>query len=118
MVCVQLYRVAVKELLPRTAQRDAIHEANQGLSSTLTLLVCCLYVCPATKNITQFTLFQEMQHPRHLTCAREWILVCAQLIDALSYLHSSVKIIHNDIKSKSNKLCINVTGSNVSNRLW
>ena len=31
MVRVQLYRdilVAVKELLPRTAQRDAIHEAN------------------------------------------------------------------------------------------
>ncbi len=50
VVRVQLYRVAVKELLPRTAQRDAIHEANQGLSSTLTLLVWCLYVCPATKN--------------------------------------------------------------------
>ena len=59
--------------------------------------------------ITQFhgigldtaTLFQEIQENKNLTDLRAWILICAQLIYALCYLHTEVKIIHNDIKSNN-----------------
>lgn len=29
----------------------------------------------------------------------EWILVCAQVMEALSYLHDTARVLHNDIKS-------------------
>ena len=30
--------------------------------------------------------------------ATDWLIVCAQILDAVNYLHSSADILHNDIK--------------------
>ena len=115
VVRVQLYRdvlVAVKELLPHTLQRDVLHEANMLIKLCHPYLPYLFGICINTRPfriVTQFhgiglntvTLYQELQEPNHLLYMQQWVLVTAQLIDALCYLHSDVKIIHNDIKANN-----------------
>ncbi len=116
VVRVQLYRgilVAVKELLPRTLQQDVLHEANMLIRLCHPYLPYLLGICTSARPlriVTQFhgiglintiTLFQELQEPKHLSCTKQWILITTQLIEALCYLHSEVKMIHNDIKANN-----------------
>ena len=123
VVRVQLYRgilVAVKELLPRTLQPDVIHEANMLVKLCHPHLPYLFGICTSSQplriivqfhgiNLNTVTLFQELQNPQHLTCTREWVMICAQVIDALAYLHTEVKIIHNDIKSNNIVMSMNPT---------
>ena len=113
VVRLQLYRnilVVVKEMLPRTVRKDVIHEAkilNKLCHPFLPYLFgVCTTVCPL-RIITQFhgissktvTLRHELLSPQTITSAAAWIVVCTQLVEAVSYIHSEASVIHNDIKT-------------------
>ena len=121
VVRVQLHRgilVAVKELLPRTLQCDVIHEAN------MLIKLCHPHlprICTSSQplriivqfhgiNLNTVTLFQELQNLGHLTCTREWVMVCAQVIDVLAYSHTEAKTIYSDIKSNNIVMSMSPTG--------
>lgn len=112
IVKVQLYRgihVAVKEFLPKTVTADVMHEASM-LSCMchphLPLLfgvcikqrpLCIVMQFHAFEGLQPSTLHRELQHKHFNTFA--WIAMCAQVVEAISYLHGSLHILHNDIKT-------------------
>ena len=103
----QLYRdmkVAVKEFLPHSLRNDVINEAHILASLSHAYIPCFLGVCP--KNIVmQFhspdgkqarTLFQELRGKK-LNSSNLVFAFCAQLMEAIHYLHHEKEILHNDI---------------------
>ena len=116
VVKLKLYRgiyVAVKEVLPCTLLDDVIKEAE--LLSHFThpnlphLFGICVEKTPYSI-ITQFegicignaipqslTLHKELQEGNRLQ-GLKWISTCAQLVEAVRYLHFEAEILHNDIK--------------------
>ena len=100
--------VAVKEFLPRTVKADVIHEAsllNRICHPYLPFLIgICTKQLPF-RLVLQFHAFKELEsvtlehvlQDNHLSC-HIWIHLCAQLLEAIKYLHEEVNILHNDIK--------------------
>ena len=113
VVRLQVYRnilVAVKEMLPRTVRKDVIHEAKILNKLCHPFLPYLFGVCTTVRPlriITQFhgissktvTLRHELLSPQTITSAAAWIVVCTQLMEAVSYIHSEASVIHNDIKT-------------------
>ena len=99
--------VAVKEFLPKTLREDVMKEAHILSSICHPYLPCILGVClkdtplrivmqSHTTNCKSITLFQEL-HYKKLHSTDLVFRFCAQLMEALHYLHSEVEILHNDI---------------------
>ena len=106
-------KVAVKELLPRTNLVDVRHEA-----SILTRL-CHPYVpylfgmCTSKvpyRIVMQFegiatqskpSTLQETLSMKNISSSSTWLSICAQLMEALRYLHEEAFILHNDIKTNN-----------------
>ena len=106
IVRLQLYRdmkVAVKEFLPRSLHEDVINEAHILASLSHPYLPVCLKHAPL-RIVMQFhgthgepsTLFQELRFKK-LKCSNLVFSFCAQLMEAIHYLHHDVEIFHNDI---------------------
>lgn len=113
VVRMQVYRgikVAVKEFLPRTIATDVLHEASimtRLCHPNLPMLfgVCLqsqpyrriVMQCHLLDNTKAVTIGQELLDKK-LTDVVVWVMLCLQLFEAVSYLHSEVYILHNDIK--------------------
>ena len=95
-------KVAVKEFLPRTLREDVTKEAHI-LSSRVTPTYLVFLVCVLIRIVMQChetdgkttTLFKELRDKK-LTSEPVYAF-CFQLMEAISYLHSDVEILHNDI---------------------
>ena len=102
--------VAVKEFLPRTISNDVLHEAS--IMSCLChpnlpmLFGVCLQSQPYRRIVMQchlldnaktVTIGQELRD-KNFNDTVVWIMLCSQLLEAVSYLHTEVCILHNDIK--------------------
>ena len=142
IVTLKKYRgieVAVKQFHIRSSLRDVEHEAKMIACLCHPFLPYLFGVCTASppyKLVTQFhgfvtppfsiTIRRELdQHQIGLNDA-DWISVCAQIFEAMNYLHNSVEIIHNDItgtnillgqstavlSSSSHTCSINIGGGN------
>lgn len=111
IVRLQEYRsmqVAVKEFLPRSLLVDVQNEASI-LASLSHPYVPFLYgVCTKKLPLRIVMQFHTICGQEVSTLARElevdrlpgtiWIILCAQLMEVLHYLHEDVGILHNDIK--------------------
>ncbi len=109
----QIYRgicVAVKEFLPHTVEESVVKEAQILSKLCHPYLPLFSGVCTA-KNpyilILQYygigfksiTIHRELNEHKFLRGKHQtWVILCAQIIEALVYLHREVNIIHNDIK--------------------
>lgn len=103
--------VAVKEFLSRSVTADVIHEAsvlNRICHPYLPLLIgMCTKQLPL-RLVLQFHAFKELEsvtlehelRENHLSC-HLWLHLCAQLLEAIKYLHEEAYILHNDIKSNN-----------------
>ena len=47
-------------------------------------------------NPQSITLAHELQHPQLQLFPDDWLITCAQLLDAVDCLHATVNILHND----------------------
>lgn len=45
------------------------------------------------------TLQKELQQNNIIASYQVWLILCAQIVEAMRYLHQDVKIIHNDFKT-------------------
>lgn len=113
----QIYRgipVAVKEFLPRTCIEDVHKEASILQKLCHPYLPLFLGICTSKMpyivvmqyhgiNGKSITVKDELIRHTLVTddIHRTWIVLCAQLIEALAYLHGVVGIIHNDLKSNN-----------------
>lgn len=98
--------VAVKEFLPRSAKADVLHKAsilNRICHPYHPLLIgMCTKQLPlslvlqfhAFKELESVTLEHELRENR-LSC-HLWLHLCAQLLEAIKYLHKEAYILHND----------------------
>ena len=111
IVRLQQYRslqVAVKEFLPRSLTADVRAEASVLASLAHPYVPFLFGIC--TKSLPLRIVMQY-----HTVCGRDvstmerelhkgrflgniWIILCAQLMEVLRYLHEEVGILHNDIK--------------------
>ncbi len=111
VVKVQLFRgiqVVVKEFLPRSLIADVMHEASILTSLCHPYLPHLLGVCTKDQPlcvVMQFHAFEGLQAStmenelhRHRFDGRAWTLLCAQLLEAIAYLHEEANVLHNDIK--------------------
>lgn len=116
IVKVQQYRgmlVAVKEFLPRSLPDDVMNEARLLAQLCHPYLPYLFGVCATQRPyriVMQFegifdngipkamTLHQELQAAEILG-GLDWVLVLAQLMEAVCYLHNDVGVVHNDIKT-------------------
>ena len=115
VVKLQMYRglyAAVKELNVRSVKEDVKNEAE------FLALLCHPYLpylfgvstaAQPLRIIMQFhgflepypyslTLRQEIHQRKLQLNSDDWLVVCAQLLETVDYLHQSAKILHNDIK--------------------
>ncbi len=124
VVKLQVFRqmdVAVKEMLPRTVLSDVLHEAR------ILALLCHPFVpylfgvCTTAKPyriVMQFhgiektqmslTLYKAIKD-KVLSEGYPWIGLCAQIMEALHYLHEDVGILHNDLSASNILVADSVT---------
>lgn len=109
----QMYRgicVAVKEFLPHTIEESVLREAQIMSKLCHPYLPLLFGVCTAKRPyilVAQYygigfesvTLFKELQKHTLAFQNETWFVLCAQVIEALFYLHREVHIIHNDLKA-------------------
>lgn len=100
--------VAVKECLPKSLKVDVVHEAsilNKVCHPYLPLLIGICTSQEPLRIVMQFHAFNKLESKtmnmelqnNSLSCVI-WLSLCAQLLEALAYLHEEVNILHNDIK--------------------
>ena len=59
------------------------------------------------------TLQKELQQNNIIASYKVWLILCAQIVEAMQYLHEDVKIIHNDFKTDNILLTRSPAGSQV-----
>ena len=101
--------MAVKEFLPRSLKADVMHEASILVGLCHPYLPFFLGICTKEQPlriVMQFHAFKGLQAStmRNELLQRRfdghaWILLCAQLLEAIAYLHEEVNVLHNDIKA-------------------
>lgn len=104
------FRVAVKELLPRTNLDDLKHEATMLQKLCHPYLPYLFGVCTRVKPyrlVLQFHGISECaltladavaQRKPLITNGKSCTLLCVQIMEALRYLHEDEEILHNDLK--------------------
>lgn len=121
VVRMQYYRgvkVAVKELLPRSLLTDMQKEARILARFNHPYLPLLYGVCKAEealKIVMQYhglgaedkslTLHEVLHIHNELCDERVMLTLCAQILEAMNYLHSEVKVIHNDLKCNNIVTC-------------
>lgn len=108
----QMYRgiyVAVKEFLPRTLKDSVVKEAQVMSGLCHPYLPFLLGVCTSKYPyilVTQYygiglksvTFQSELREPGYILTSRTWVILCAQLVSTLKYLHIEASTLHNDLK--------------------
>lgn len=103
--------VAVKEFLPHTLAAD-VQKEGQILSKLCHPYLPLLFGIATDKYpyiiVMQYhavdgkciTLHRELSrsNARIISNSHSWLILCAQICEALRYLHDDAKIIHNDLK--------------------
>ena len=118
-VKLQVYRgvhVAVKEFFGRTLKEDVKKEAAVLASLCHPYLPYLFGICTTSKPLRIVMQFHGIVNgtdckelnPQSITLAHElqllpddWLIICAQLLDAVDYLHATVNILHNDTKENN-----------------
>lgn len=125
VVQLQTYRglkVAVKRLLPNTVAAD-VHKEAQILARlchpNLPYLFGVVTSKPPYKIVMQYhglsermmsvTLSDVLCRPSKLYDQYTFLLFCAQIAEALCYLHDEVKILHNDLKCNNVVICDSIS---------
>ena len=116
------FRVAVKELLPRSAVDDVQHEAEilaLFCHPYLPLLFGVITTTRPYRIIMQYhglcnravstTLHEVLSNPSELCKEDVMIMLCNQLAEALDYMHCEVKVLHNDLKCNNILICDRIT---------
>ena len=111
VVKVQIFRdilVAVKEYNPKALKEDVVHEGSLLNKVCHPYLPLLIGICTTKKPlciIMQFHAFNELQSKTmHMELLNDslaydvWVALCAEVLEALTYLHEEVNILHNDIK--------------------
>lgn len=125
VVQLQTYRglkVAVKRLLPNTAVADVNKEAQilaQLCHPNLPYLFGVVTSKPPYKIVMQYhglsehtmsvTLSDVLCDPSNLYDQNVFLLLCAQIAEAVRYLHDEVKILHNDLKCNNVVICDSIS---------
>ena len=127
IVRLQIYRtipVAVKEFLPRSLVEDVTNEANLLACFCHPFLPCLFGVSlkekpfrlvmqyHAINGMKAATFSQEIYRKPQMFTEKAWLLFCAQLVEAVHYLHNDVCVLHNDITT-SNILVTNNDGYHI-----
>ena len=122
IVKVQFYRglkVAVKQFLARCFKEDIKREAallSRFCHPYLLLLIGVCFTANPMKIVMQFhgvdhlealTVAKELETHKYISAGSGWLILTAQLMEALRYLHQEVECLHNDIKCDN--LLITVT---------
>lgn len=108
----QMYRgiyVAVKEFLPHTLQESVMKEARMLFNLCHPYLPLLLGVCVSKLpyilvvqyygiGIKSVTFRRELREKKIVLTYPTWIILCAQIVEALRYLHTEVGLLHNDLK--------------------
>ena len=111
----QLYRgikVVSKELLPKTLLEDVHHEASILTKRCHPYLPYLFGVCTKQRPfrlIMQFhgigssscTLAKMLCQEDRLIDGKVWLHLCAQMFEAIRFLHDEASVLHNDIKSNN-----------------
>ena len=113
IVRLQIYRgfkVAVKEYLPRTMPDDLKREASFlsrichpllplliGITSKVQLRLVMQF--HGINDIKASTVHSELKTHKLIPAGSGWLILTIQILEAVRYLHSSVEILHNDIKT-------------------
>lgn len=64
-------------------------------------------------NGKSITIQKELNNNTNIHIMKDWIVLCAQLVDTIRYLHEDTKCIHNDIKGDN----VLLTNSSMSNQI-
>ena len=95
----------VKELQPRTLLADVKKEAYTLAQLSHPFLPYLFGVCTATEPygiVMQYSMMSLTLHKtKKISDSYAWLGISIQLMQALSYLHDHVKILHNDIMSSN-----------------
>ena len=128
IVQLKVYRgmyVAVKQFRTQSLKADVHNEAFFLSSLCHPHLPYLFGVCTASppyRIVTQFhgidyktvTLQREIHQHRLITSRVHWIILCSQLLEAVSYLHCEAQLLHNDIKEDNILLSQNSQQLNTS----
>ena len=113
VVKINFYRsikVVTKELLPKTLVKDVEHEASILTKLCHPYLPFLFGLCTKDepyKLVMQFhglrcepyTLSKSLSRKEGLKLSTKvWLSLCAQMVEAIRYLHQDVEVLHNDIK--------------------
>lgn len=112
IVSLKVYRginVAVKQYRVRTEKADVYNEAMVLSCLCHPYLPYLFGMCTESspyRLVMQFhgighqtvTLNKEMFEKKLIVGPTAWLIACSQLIEAISYIHDDVQILHNDIK--------------------
>ena len=115
IVQLKVYRginVAVKQYRADTEKADVSHEARVLSRLCHPYLPYLFGVCTETPpyrivmqfhgiNLQTVTLSKEMLEKNVVSDPTAWLITCSQLVEAVSYLHDDVLILHNDIKTNN-----------------
>jgi len=115
-------KVAVKKLLPNTVVADVNKEAQilaQLSHPNLPYLFGVVTSKPPYKIVMQYyglseqmmsvTLSDVLCGPSKLHDQNTFLILCAQIAEALRYLHDEVKILHNDLKCNNVVICDSIS---------
>ena len=119
-------KVAVKEMLPQTVLCDVRHEAHILAKLSHPFVPYLFGVCTASQpyrivmqfhgiahNAVSLTLFEAITKKTILE-GYTWLGLCAQIMEALHYLHEEVGILHNDITANNILVTDSMTEGNES----
>ena len=106
-------KVAVKELQPLTMLKDVEHEACNVGKLCHPFLPYLFGIC-TQKQPYKIVIQLHGTHSSHrvltlttaiagkkITSSHAWLGICMQMMEALSYLHEEVHMLHNDIKANN-----------------
>ena len=102
--------VAVKEFLPHTIKESVMKEACLLFDLCHPYLPLLFGVCISKLpyilviqyygiGIESVTFRRELREQKFVLVYPTWIILCAQVVEALRYLHTEVGLLHNDLKS-------------------
>ena len=100
--------VAVKQLHVKALLGDVQREAELTTSLCHPFLPYIYGICSKVHPYSIFLQFHgfigstqgQLSHTLHRKiehCELDWITVCAQILEAIDYLHSKAEVLHNDI---------------------
>lgn len=115
-------RVAVKELLPHSVAADVHHEARIlslfchpylpylfGMNTSTRPYRLVMQYHGFRDRATSIKLHEALHSPITLRNEQVMLMLCVQLMEAMHYMHSEAKVLHNDLKCNNILICDSIT---------